>query len=100
LEENLIEINSSFPCEEIGSLKYWRRIVPPPSPPKKTEFQASKLRNKVFSVTFLCGNIQGELEGKVNVLGGNSIGNCERKVKGSYVKHCMVTKIDLLNIQI
>jgi hypothetical protein len=41
------------------------------------ELLASKLRNKVFGVTFLCGNIQGDTGGKVSILGGDNIGQCE-----------------------
>ena len=50
-----------------------------------TELQASKLRNKIFGVTFVCGNIQGDLGGKVNILGSDSIGQCKKK-NGSYEK--------------
>jgi hypothetical protein len=44
-----------------------------------TEMQASKLRNKVFGVTFVCGNIQGDSGGKVNILEGDSVDHCEEK---------------------
>jgi len=48
-----------------------------------TELQASKLSNKVFGVTSLCRNIQGDSEGYVKILGGDNIGLCEGKKSNS-----------------
>ena len=41
------------------------------------ELRASKLCYKVFGVTSLRRNIQGDSEGYVKILGGDNIGLCE-----------------------